>query len=694
MTVGFPESALAAIEFPAALDLVAQHALTPIGADRVRALRPQTDPWLVAHELERVGQHVERLEAGDDVAAEPFPDAATALGRLRLEGSVLEGLELSRCGILLAAARTVRARLAKVERTAPLVAALAVEPPPRQLEDAVLAALEPDGLVKDAASRDLAQARREVREARDDLVRRLSGILGSLDARLVPPDATATVRGGRYVIPVRREARGRLGGIVHDESATHATLFVEPAEAIELGNRLREAEAAEVREVLRVLRRLTEMLRPHADTIAACFEMLVAMDCCAARAAFAARAAAARPEVASPGEGTLAVVKGRHPLLLGEDRHVVAFDLVLDPDERVVLVSGPNTGGKTVLLKAVGLIVALAQSGILPPVGPGTRLPVFAALFADIGDRQSIQESLSTFSAHVAALRGVLEGADGGSLVLLDELGTGTDPAEGAALAGAILRSLAARGSTTLATTHLGALKELAAEERGIVNASLQFDAATLTPTFRFTKGIPGRSYGIAIARRLGLDAAVLEEAERTLPDALRTLETTLAGLETRIQDLGLHETELAARAAELDNQAARMDRRQGELVGREEELRRREKDLERSGKRAMREYLLEARAEVEKAIGLARGEQKEREARRRVEEAIAALAAPEAAAPGRPDAGTPAAPQGPVAPGDRVKIAALGVEGSLESVQGGQATVLVRGRRVRVPAGSLEPAS
>jgi len=694
MTVGFPESALAAIEFPAALDLVAQHALTPIGADRVRALRPQTDPWLVAHELERVGQHVERLEAGDDVAAEPFPDAATALGRLRLEGSVLEGLELSRCGILLAAARTVRARLAKVERTAPLVAALAVEPPPRQLEDALLAALEPDGLVKDAASRDLAQARREVREARDDLVRRLSGILGSLDARLVPPDATATVRGGRYVIPVRREARGRLGGIVHDESATHATLFVEPAEAIELGNRLREAEAAEVREVLRVLRRLTEMLRPHADTIAACFEMLVAMDCSAARAAFAARAAAARPEVASPGEGTLAVVKGRHPLLLGEDRHVVAFDLVLDPDERVVLVSGPNTGGKTVLLKAVGLIVALAQSGILPPVGPGTRLPVFAALFADIGDRQSIQESLSTFSAHVAALRGVLEGADGGSLVLLDELGTGTDPAEGAALAGAILRSLAARGSTTLATTHLGALKELAAEERGIVNASLQFDAATLTPTFRFTKGIPGRSYGIAIARRLGLDAAVLEEAERTLPDALRTLETTLAGLETRIQDLGLHETELAARAAELDNQAARMDRRQGELVGREEELRRREKDLERSGKRAMRDYLLEARAEVEKAIGLARGEQKEREARRRVEEAIAALAAPEAAAPGRPDAGTPAAPQGPVAPGDRVKIAALGVEGSLESVQGGQATVLVRGRRVRVPAGSLEPAS
>jgi len=694
MTLGFSESALAAIEFPAALDLVAQHAISPLGADRVRALRPQSDPWLVGHELERVAQFVELLEAGDDVAPEAFPDVGAALGRLRLEGSVLEGEELARLGVVLTAARTVRGRLARVERTAPLVAALGVEPPPRQLEDALVTALEPDGLVKDAASRDLAQARREVREARDDLVRRLAGILGSLDSRLVPPDATATVRGGRYVIPVRREARSRLGGIVHDESATHATLFVEPAEVIELGNRLREAEAAEAREVLRVLRRLTELLRPQADAVAAGFEMLVAVDCCAARASFAAQAGASRPAVVECGAGTLAVVKGRHPLLLGDERHVVPFDLVLDPEERVVLVSGPNTGGKTVLLKAVGLIVALAQSGIVPPVGPGTRLPVFAALFADIGDRQSIQESLSTFSAHVAALREVLEGADGRSMVLLDELGTGTDPAEGAALAGSALRALAARGATTLATTHLGALKELAAEERGIVNASLQFDAATLTPTFRFTKGLPGRSYGLAIARRLGLDAAVLAEAERALPEGTRTLEATLAGLEARIQDLGRRETELAARAAEAENQVARLARREEELAAREQEIRRTEKTLERSGKRAMKEYLLEARSEVEKAIAVARQEQKEREARRLVEEAIAAVAAAESVAAEASAEPVPPGRAGPVAPGDRVKITALGVEGSLESLRGDQATVLVRGRRVRVPAATLVPAS
>ena len=691
MTVGFSESALAAIEFPAALDLVAQHAVSALGADRVRGLRPQADAWLVARELERVGQLVERLESGDEVAPEAFPDVTGALGRLRLEGSVLEGLELARLGVVLTAARAVHGRLAKVERTAPLVAALRVEPPPRQLEDALGAAVEPDGLVKDTASRDLAQARREVREARDDLVRRLAGILGSLDARLVPPDAAATVRGGRYVIPVRREARSRLGGIVHDESATHATLFVEPSEAIELGNRLREAEAAEAREVLRVLRRLTEQLRPVADQIAACFEMLVAVDCLAARAAFASQAGATRPAVVERGAGTLALVKARHPLLLGEERHVVPFDLVLEPEERVVLVSGPNTGGKTVLLKAVGLIVALAQSGVVPPVGAGTRLPVFAALFADIGDRQSIQESLSTFSAHVAALREVLEGADRDAMVLLDELGTGTDPAEGAALAASALRALAARGATTLATTHLGALKELAADERGIVNASLQFDAATLTPTFRFTKGIPGRSYGLAIARRLGVDPVVLAEAERALPEGTRTLEATLAGLEARIQALMLRENELAARASEVENRDARLAQRESDLAGREQEIRRSEKELERAGKRAMKAYLLEARGEVEKAIAVARQEQKEREARRLVEDAIAAVAAAEggaaepAAAPPRP------VPAGPVAPGDRVKIAALGVEGSLESVQGGQATVLVRGRRVRVPAATLE---
>jgi DNA mismatch repair protein MutS2 len=688
MTPGFAESALTAIEFPAALDLVAQHAISPLGADRVRALRPRSDPWLIARELERVQQFAARLEAQDDLDPEPFPDVTSSLARLHLEGAVLEGLELARLGQMLAAARTVHARLGKVERTAPLVAALAASCPPPAIEAALAKALEPDGMVRDAASRDLARARRDVREARDALVRKLSAIVASLGPRLVPPDAAATLRGGRYVIPVRREARARLGGIVHDESATHATLFVEPAEVIELGNRLREAEAAEAREVLRVLRELTELLRPHAEAAEAAFEMLIAVDCCAARARFALGVAAARPEVVEAGAGALTIVHGAHPLLAGGERCAVPFDLSLEPEERTVLVSGPNAGGKTVLLKAVGLIAALAQSGVIPPVGPGTRLPVFAALFADIGDRQSIQESLSTFSAHVAALKEVLDGADRASLVLLDELGTGTDPAEGAALAGSVLCALAARGCTVVATTHLGSLKELAERERGIVNASLQFDAATLTPTFRFTKGVPGRSYGLAIAGRLGMDRGVLAAAERTLPAEARTLEQTLAGLEKRIQATDRQAAAVAGQAAEVEAARAELQRARDALAERERDVRQREKELERSGKRAVREYLLEARAEVEKAIGVARAEGREREARRMVEEAIA-VAAAEPPAP----VTVPTPRSGPVAPGDRVRIPALGLEGDLEAVQGAEATVRVRGRRVRVPATTLEPA-
>jgi len=685
MREGFAEPALVAIEFHAALDLVADHAVSALGAARVRALRPQTDAWLISHELDRVEQYAVRLGAGDDLAPEPFDDVTSALARLRLEGSVLEGAELAAIGRVLAAARAVHGRLTRAAQTAPLVAALAAPLPPRELEDALATSLEPDGLVRDAASRDLARARREVREVRETLIRKLGALAASLDSRLVPSDATPTLRGGRYVIPVRREARSRLGGIVHDESATHATLFVEPAEAIELGNQLREAEAAEAREVMRVLRTLTERLRPHADALDGVFEMLIAADCCAARARFALDAKATRPEV---GEGgALAIVHGRHPLLLRGEAPAVPFHLALEPEERTVLVSGPNTGGKTVLLKAVGLVVALAQSGVIPPVGPATRLPVFAALFADIGDRQSIQESLSTFSAHVAAIKDVLEGADERALVLLDELGTGTDPAEGAALAGAVLRALTARGATTIATTHLGSLKELAEREPGIVNGSLQFDAATLTPTFRFTKGIPGRSYGLAIARRLGVDAGVLEEAERALPADVRALETTLAQLEQRIQEADRRDAELAAREAELDVEDGGLARARAEVAAREEDVRRREKELERAGKKAQRAYLLEARAEVEKAIALARDAQREREARRLVEGAIAATAARDEAPLPLPDL-----PAGPVSPGDRVRIATLGIEGQLETVQGNEATVLVRGRRVRVPAATLSP--
>jgi len=498
------------------------------------------------------------LITDDSIRAEPVPDITKSLELLAVPGSALEAPALAELTIALAAMRVVAADLKRLDTShaARRTAALRVDPPPKEFETRLTQSVSPDGQVLDSASKDLARARQHVREVRKRVMDRLGAILSGLDPAERAPDAAVTVRGGRYVIPIRSTARARVGGIVHDESATRSTVFVEPPEIIELGNELRAAESAELREVLRVLRELTDLLRPHSSTIAAAWEMCIAFDDLCARARYAVDVNGFVPEIG----GHLKIRGGRHPLLVpplhnvergSGGEAVVPFDLELAVDERTVLVSGPNTGGKTVLIKAVGLLALLTQSGIIPPIGPHSSLPVFTEVFADIGDRQSIAASLSTFSAHVAALREILDGAGAGSLVLLDEIGSGTDPAEGGALAAATLKTLTRRRVITLATTHLGALKQLAAETVGIVNASLQFEAETLTPTYRLLKGVPGRSYGLAIARRLGIANDVLAEAERAVPDAERTLDRLLAAVEARGREIETRSSELDTRAAE-----------------------------------------------------------------------------------------------------------------------------------------------
>src|SRR3989441_642320 len=305
---------------------------------------------------------------------------------------------------------------------------------------------------------------------------------------------------------------------------------------------------------------------------------------------------------------------------------VVPFDLALASDEFTVLVSGPNTGGKTVLIKAVGLLCLMTQSGIIPPIGPQSTIPVFTTWFADIGDRQSIAQSLSTFSAHVAELRDILARAGAGSLVLLDEIGSGTDPAEGAALAGAVLRTLTRRRAVTLATSHLGALKQLATETVGVVNASLQFDAESLTPTYRLLKGVPGRSYGLAIARRLGVPADVLAEAERALPETERALDALLAAVEHRARDLETRAQSLAAAEQRVAEEREALAARERQLVDRELDVAARARSLDREARDQARAYLLEARKTVEQALAQARAavdEATAKEARRLVEKAI-----------------------------------------------------------------------
>ena len=618
---GVASAVLETLEFPAALERVAEHAAGPLGAARVRSRRPVADGDAIRAALAQVAELAALLLRDDDIRAEPVPDIAPALELLGVPGSVLDGAALAGLGRAIAAARIVAADLGRLADHAPRTAALRAAVPARELETRLAQSLDPEGQVLDGASRGVARARRAVREARHRLVERLEAILGALDSSEHAPDAAVTVRGGRYVIPVRGTAWAKVGGIVHDESATGSTLFVEPPEAIGLGNALREHEAEEQREVLQVLRDLTELLRPVRETIAAAWEMCIAFDDLCARARYAVLVNGFAPAI---GTGPLEIHEGRHPLLVGDQ--VVPFDLILASDEFTVLVSGPNTGGKTVLIKAVGLLCLMAQSGIVPPIGPQSTLPAFEGVFADIGDRQSIAASLSTFSAHVAVLKDILERAQSGSLVLLDEIGSGTDPAEGAALAAAVLKTLTRRRAVTLATTHLGALKQLATETVGIVNASLQFDAETLTPTFRLLKGVPGRSYGLAIARRLGIAGEVLDIAERAVPERERTLDALLATVEARARELEARERELAVGEQRVREDAARVDVRGEELAGREREVKARARGLEQAARDQTRAYLLEARKKVEEALGRARAavdEATAKQARRLLEQAL-----------------------------------------------------------------------
>jgi DNA mismatch repair protein MutS2 len=552
-----------------------------------------------------------------------------------------------------------------------------------------------DGSVKDDASSALRRIRRELRASQGELIRILEREMERLEPHHRVSDMSVTVRNGRYVIPVRREGRGITGGIVHDTSATGATLFIEPPAAVEFGNRIRELEAEELEEVERILLELTDTLRPHRDAVIGALDALVELDTLFARARFA-DAFGCAPAALVPARVGFDIRNGRHPLLLAQGATVVPFDLEMSATERTLLVSGPNTGGKTVLLKAIGLLSALVQSGIPAPVGPESRVPVFDNVFADVGDEQSIEASLSTFSAHLKNLGEILRLATANSLVLIDELGSGTDPVEGAALGWAILETLTARGTMTVATTHLGTLKELASHVSGVVNASLQFDAAVLAPTYRLIKGIPGRSYGISIARRLQLPEDVVTRAEERLPQQERDVAALIEQLETR-------DEELAQRERDAETILADARRRIADVAKRERNVRDRERAAERESRQDARRYLLDARAEIERTIkslksqGADAIDEAGRAARQRAEQ----LAAKESAELDRLEreeanvqrrSATRATPRvGPADVGDTVEVGTLGGKlGRVVELRDSDAVVAVGAIKLTVPRATL----
>ena len=709
--------ALRVLEFDQVLEHLAGFASTGGGREAVRRLEPAADPEVVRARLAATAEVVEFLASRPDWFFPNLPDPAPALDRLAVEGSVLDAGELHRLAALLAAgsalARSLVADLEPAGRFPALRALGSQLTEESALRAALDRSVDREGRVLDAASRELGRIRERLTGAHGRVVAHVESILAGVSESHRVSGASITIREGRYVIPIRREGKRALGGYVHDESATGATVYVEPPTAVPIMNRIRELQRAEAREVQRILRELTERCRAVAGPLARTFRALVEMDRRVALARGARSWDGAVPEVVDRAESDgdpcpppLTIRAGRHPLLVAAGVDPVPFDLALDPGEGVVVVTGPNAGGKTVFLKSVALVSILAQSGAIPPVGPGTRLPVFDSFFADVGDQQSIADSLSTFTAHLGNLKETLQGAGPRSLVLVDEPGTGTDPKEGEALGRALVEALADLQCTAVVTSHLGALKRLAAPGNRIVNASLEFDADRLMPTYRFVKGRPGRSYGLSIARGLGFPASVLDRAEQYRDRAEARVDELLASLEQK-------ERQAAQLAGDAKRERERAAALRADLESATAKLRTREQAHAQKARGDARRMLLEARKEVERAIArmedeVRRGaelEEAARAARRNVEEAARELAVSKdgSVAPNRSRAladadrlaatsslgtsplGTSPPGASPLGPGARVRFAGSGATGVLVAMENGRAVVEVGGVRMRV---------
>ena len=509
---------LSTLELPKVLERLASHAAFSASKDLARGLEPTADLEEARRRQAETTEAARLLSMHSSLSIGGAHDVRPqAIQSSR--GAVLEPQELLDLKATLISARTLTRFFEKGAAGAPTLGAIAggLQPTPGVIE-AITQTLDERGEVLDSASPALQSIRVELRLAHERLNTKLQRLI--TDPKLIPmlQEPIITQRDGRYVVPLRAEFKGRLRAIVHDQSASGATLFVEPLTVVDLNNQVRELMLAERDEVRRVLAAVSTLVGQHVTAIVETVEALARLDLAFAKARYALVLRASEPllrerrptRAGHPGS-ILRLHQARHPLL--DPARVVPIDLEFDPDTFVLVITGPNTGGKTVSLKTAGLLALMAQCGLHLPADSGSELTTFDAVYADIGDEQSIEQSLSTFSSHITTIIRVLQQADEGSLVVLDELGAGTDPQEGSALARAILGELIERRITTLVATHYSELKAYAHTTPGVRNASMEFDLETLRPTYHLTIGLPGRSNALAIARRLGLGLELIERA-------------------------------------------------------------------------------------------------------------------------------------------------------------------------------------
>ena len=674
------DKTLHTLELDKILAELADHASFSAGKDAALALRPTTDAGEAGARLAQTSEARRLLETHPSVHLGGAHDIRPAVRRAEI-GSVLTPDELLQVASTLGASARYRSIVLKTELEVSWLRRQAEHMTEnRPLVQSLDETFSDRGEVLDSASPTLRRIRNDIRTAQGRLMDRLNGMLTSAEHRGALQEPIITMRNGRYVIPVRQEARSKVQGVVHDQSSSGQTLFVEPLAVMEMNNRLKELEVAEQREIERILAELSSRVAEQADELRLTVEALRDVDLAFAKAKYAAALRASPPRLS---EERVSLLNARHPLLRGD---VVPINLVLGGEYRLLVITGPNTGGKTVALKTTGLLTLMAQSGLHVPAAPESEVVVFDRVFADIGDEQSIEQSLSTFSSHMRNIIGMLPEIDGRSLVLLDELGAGTDPQEGAALARAILGTLLESGARAVVTTHYSELKTYAHEERGVENASVEFDVRTLSPTYRLTIGLPGRSQALAIARRLGMPSHILQQARENVSTGQVRVERLL----TQIQSERAEISRLYARARDLHEDARKLrDRMQNEL---NDVTREREGILAAAREEAagiVRELRGTLRSLESEARGMA-SRRDQRTVRTRVDE-IQHQAA-EALGPLPSTAPATVEPElRPLTSGSTVSILSLGQQGTVLSVDGGEAEVQIGQFKMRLSTDDLQ---
>ena len=544
------EKSIATLELPRVLEQLAACASTQEGKERCLALRPMTDPDDVQRAQEETSAAVEMLIKRGSPGFSGVKPVGASLQRADMGGS-LNTRELLEVAAVLRCARTVQDYGAGEEKT-PISHLFRALTPNRFLEETITNSIIGEDELADSASSELASIRRHIRATESKVRDILQRILSSNQSKYLQ-ESIITIRSDRYVVPVKSEFKNSIPGLVHDVSSSGSTFFIEPMGVVKANNELRELMAQEKKEIERILAELSAQCAAHKEDIAEDYDLLVWLDAIFARGRLSLNMEASQPRLS---DRYLRLRKARHPLL--DRKKAVANDLELGERFDTLMITGPNTGGKTVTLKTIGLLTLMAQCGLHIPTGADSTVRIFDRVLADIGDEQSIAQSLSTFSSHMTNIVGILREADDRTLILFDELGAGTDPVEGAALAAAIIESARGIGSLVAATTHYAELKVYAMTTEGVENASCEFNVETLAPTYRLILGIPGKSNAFAISRRLGLPEYIIEKAAARLDAENVRFEDVLTKLDQQRQEMEKERTEARRLKLEMEQSAAK----------------------------------------------------------------------------------------------------------------------------------------